>query len=47
METEGTGLGLFIAKNIIKTHSGRTWLESEENKGATFHFVLPFSNPGI
>ena len=40
-ETEGSGLGLFIAKNIIEAHGGRVWFSSEEGKGSTFGFGLP------
>jgi len=43
METEGTGLGLFISKNIIEAHRGKIWAESEENKGSVFHFSLPLT----
>lgn len=41
MDTEGSGLGLFISKNIIESHGGRVWFESKENEGSTFYFVLP------
>ena len=38
----GTGLGLFIAKNIIESHGGKIWAKNnEDGKGATFSFSLP------
>lgn len=39
---EGTGLGLFIAKEIIKGHQGQIWAESEgEGKGSRFYVRIP------
>lgn len=40
-QTEGTGLGLFIVKNIVEKHGGKIWFESEEGKGTVFHTVIP------
>ncbi len=37
----GTGLGLFIIKNIIETSGGRIFFTSKENVGTTFYVVLP------
>lgn len=40
-QTVGTGLGLFIAKNVILRHGGNIWFDSEEGKGTTFYFTIP------
>lgn len=40
-EALGSGLGLFIVKNIIEAHRGKIWFTSEENKGTTFSFSIP------
>jgi signal transduction histidine kinase len=41
----GTGLGLYICKNIVEAHDGKIWAENNSNgKGATFRFTLPIAN---
>jgi len=40
-EQQGSGLSLFIDKRIIELHGGKTWFESEPDKGSTFYFSLP------
>lgn len=42
----GTGLGLYISRQIIDAHGGRIWAESTDG-GATFRFVLPVVAPPI
>jgi signal transduction histidine kinase len=38
----GTGLGLYISKNIIEAHGGKIWIEkTSDGKGAIFAFTLP------
>jgi PAS domain S-box-containing protein len=40
-ETEGTGLGLYIAKKLAARLNGEVWLESEMGKGSTFYLRVP------
>lgn len=40
-QTDGSGLGLHIAKKIVELLDGKIWFKSKEGEGATFYFELP------
>jgi len=42
-QPSGSGIGLFITKNIIKAHHGEIWVESKMNQGTIFYIKLPLS----
>lgn len=39
-DRRGLGLGLYIARNIVRAHGGELWAQSELGKGSAFHFTL-------
>jgi signal transduction histidine kinase len=43
-ETEGTGVGLFITKQIAEAHKGKIWFESKQGEGTTFYVQLPIAS---
>ena len=43
---EGTGLGLYLTRELVRLHGGRIWAESEgEEKGSRFRVIIPLQTP--
>jgi two-component system sensor histidine kinase VicK len=42
----GTGLGLYICRELVRRVGGKIWVESREGEGSTFFVELPFAREG-
>jgi PAS domain S-box-containing protein len=46
-QVKGSGLGLFIVKNVAQRHGGDAWVESIEGKGSTFYMTIPLNGVNL
>jgi two-component system sensor histidine kinase VicK len=37
----GTGMGLYLSRNVVEQHHGKLWLSSKEGEGTTVYIQLP------
>ncbi len=41
-DRSGLGLGLHISRMLVEAHGGKLWVESDQGKGSSFFFTLPY-----
>ncbi|HEX9068310.1 MAG TPA: ATP-binding protein [Ktedonobacterales bacterium] len=44
---DGTGLGLYLSRELLAAHGGSIWFDSVEGQGSTFHVLLPLLEPAM
>jgi len=46
-DTQGAGLGLFLARAIVEAQGGRIWVESAPGRGSRFSLTVPLATPRL